>query len=306
MTNEPKPQQAAETDDLGSCKDCGNPFSPTSVEQEYCVECGHIHLGEMIEQIETPTPSYCDHGRNVELEGCNECGKVAKYQPETPAQSGGEEKPHRKGYCKHCGKKGFEFCDDCIMKAAQEIKPSPQPKPLASGEWFVGNSGEAWFDVRYQHWVCQIYRHEKSGPVVVEESTKELCEQIAAQIVDAAKHHSEWRVDSSLERWFPFSAEELATLKLRCGSLLQERNWARAEREKFLAPVRKIIPQTYGEAYQAGWIPLGNIPNYEWDNRTTEENAVWVIQELRQERDRLKAELERVNESNASRGDHGN
>lgn len=64
------------------------------------------------------------------------------------------------------------------------------------------------------------------------------------------------------------------------------------EREKYLAPLRAIIPQTYGEAVAAKWIPcLRGIHGHEWDNRTTEENAAWVIQKLRDQVADLRQDL---------------
>ena len=71
------------------------------------------------------------------------------------------------------------------------------------------------------------------------------------------------------------------------------------ERDKFLAPLRAIIPQTYGEAVAQPWIPLGDLPNHEWDNRTTEENAAWIITSLRAAKEAAEqtiAELKRENE----------
>lgn len=40
----------------------------------------------------------------------------------------------------------------------------------------------------------------------------------------------------------------------------------------------KIIPQTYGEAIQK--YPFIDCENYEWDNRTTLENAIYLIELL--------------------------
>lgn len=55
-----------------------------------------------------------------------------------------------------------------------------------------------------------------------------------------------------------------------------------SERDKFIEPLRALIPQTYGEAVAVKWIPgLRGIHGHEWDNRTTEENAAWVIEQLR-------------------------
>lgn len=70
-----------------------------------------------------------------------------------------------------------------------------------------------------------------------------------------------------------------------------------------------VVPETYGDAVIAHWIPLDGVENYEWDNRTTEENAVWLLERLRrrqpsallceasgltQERDSLREQLNSV------------
>lgn len=77
------------------------------------------------------------------------------------------------------------------------------------------------------------------------------------------------------------------------------------ERDKFRAPLLAIIPQTYGEAVHAKWIPgLRGIHNYEWDNRTTEENAAWVIGQLRARIDDLRKDLnEQIREEQRSARD---
>lgn len=47
--------------------------------------------------------------------------------------------------------------------------------------------------------------------------------------------------------------------------------------------IRAFIPDTFGDAIQARWVPLGDLPGHEWDNSTSEENAIWVITRFREE-----------------------
>jgi len=43
----------------------------------------------------------------------------------------------------------------------------------------------------------------------------------------------------------------------------------------------ELVPQHYGEAVQLyPWIKNTNCNDYEWCNRTTIENAVWLIKHL--------------------------
>ncbi len=48
--------------------------------------------------------------------------------------------------------------------------------------------------------------------------------------------------------------------------------------EKRRAIITDFIPQTIGDAVMAGW-PVGDIEGHEWDNRTSEENAVWMLRQ---------------------------
>lgn len=45
-------------------------------------------------------------------------------------------------------------------------------------------------------------------------------------------------------------------------------------------PLRGFVPQTYGDAIQAGWIKHGDCSPHEWDNRTSAANARWVLKRL--------------------------
>lgn len=85
---------------------------------------------------------------------------------------------------------------------------------------------------------------------------------------------------------------ERTILEARALKAEAERDGTRKEWSKFRAVLFSIIPQTYGEAVVAGWIPdIDQIPGHEWDNRTTEENAAWVIERLRAKLDALRAEI---------------
>lgn len=45
-------------------------------------------------------------------------------------------------------------------------------------------------------------------------------------------------------------------------------------------PLKGFVPQTYGDAIQAGWIKHGDCPSHEWDNRTSAANARWMLERL--------------------------
>ena len=49
--------------------------------------------------------------------------------------------------------------------------------------------------------------------------------------------------------------------------------------------LRGYVPCTYGDAIKAGWIEYGNCEPHEWDNRTSAENARWMLEALIQFRD---------------------
>jgi len=50
-----------------------------------------------------------------------------------------------------------------------------------------------------------------------------------------------------------------------------------------------VVPQTYGEAVVM--YPWLKCESHEWDNRTTAENAVWLIRHLEAENERLRDAL---------------
>lgn len=81
--------------------------------------------------------------------------------------------------------------------------------------------------------------------------------------------------------------------------LLKERDAARAEGERMLEPLRAIVPHTYGDAVMQK-VDLGDLPNHEWDNKTTEEQAAWLIRHQATELTRLRqrsADAERDTET---------
>lgn len=52
------------------------------------------------------------------------------------------------------------------------------------------------------------------------------------------------------------------------------------ERLQCPPPLYEYVPQTAGDAVIQGWIQPGEIEGYEWDNRTTAENARWMLEKL--------------------------
>jgi len=52
------------------------------------------------------------------------------------------------------------------------------------------------------------------------------------------------------------------------------------ERGAFPDVLREFVPQTYGEAVSRGWIKDGDCEPHEWDNRTSAENARWMLERL--------------------------
>ena len=50
--------------------------------------------------------------------------------------------------------------------------------------------------------------------------------------------------------------------------------------------VRTMVPGTYGEALQQGWIKVGDCEPHEWDNRTSAENLVWIVGLLKRQREK--------------------
>ncbi len=68
---------------------------------------------------------------------------------------------------------------------------------------------------------------------------------------------------------------ENAELSLTVGL---DRNHYEAERDRSRAPLLAAVPQTFGEALTT-WPWLTCAP-HEWDNRTTEENAAWLLDQF--------------------------
>lgn len=59
-------------------------------------------------------------------------------------------------------------------------------------------------------------------------------------------------------------------------------------------PLCGWVPQTYGEAQIQGWIKASDCEGHDWDNRTTAENAKWMLERLFAKNDRLTREVERM------------
>lgn len=55
--------------------------------------------------------------------------------------------------------------------------------------------------------------------------------------------------------------------------------------------IQKAVPQTYGEAVALWGTDVVSCQNFEWDNRTTEENACWLLCRLH-----VRRSLERLKE----------
>lgn len=89
------------------------------------------------------------------------------------------------------------------------------------------------------------------------------CEQVSSKLVDAEKQISELRAELEKAR------DHIKDLQVR------------------RACIQCFVPQTYGDAILENWLHHGEIEGHEWDNRTSEENIVWMTK-------RLLAELEKV------------
>ncbi len=220
-----------------------------------------------------PPAESCKHGHLFSNpEPCAKCVcEELIGEPQPPAQSGGEEKIWTRGdvvkmsECQwicdvdHRGVARYivyQTTRERVMSDAAEVanafnqarnKPSPQPKPLASGEWRVEQSIGNFF-------------------VMCDGECHAMCnnEQIAARIVEAVSFHQKWKDDSSLESWFPLSAEEMTQLR------------------KALLHTEELASK-YEDRY------------FSADAET---------QELRQERDRIKAELIEANKNKQELQDH--
>lgn len=64
-----------------------------------------------------------------------------------------------------------------------------------------------------------------------------------------------------------------------CEASYKPLTWRPAGAMSGLEKLMEVVPQTYGEAIQL-YPFLEKIPGHEWDNRTTTENAAWLIREL--------------------------
>lgn len=50
--------------------------------------------------------------------------------------------------------------------------------------------------------------------------------------------------------------------------------------QRWLDVLRQFVPCTYGDAIVAKWIKHGDCESHEWDNRTSAENARWMLERL--------------------------
>jgi hypothetical protein len=75
-------------------------------------------------------------------------------------------------------------------------------------------------------------------------------------------------------------ASQTAEHEKQVAELTRKLEDAYKERDRFLAPLRAIIPHTYGDAVIEG-VDLGDLENHNWDNKTTEEQSAWLIEHLR-------------------------
>jgi hypothetical protein len=66
-----------------------------------------------------------------------------------------------------------------------------------------------------------------------------------------------------------------------CEASYKPITWRPAGAMSGLEKLMEVVPQTYGEAIQR-YPFLEKIEGHEWDNRTTTENAAWLIRELLQ------------------------
>jgi hypothetical protein len=69
-------------------------------------------------------------------------------------------------------------------------------------------------------------------------------------------------------------AAEIQRLEARLKELEREVE----DLQRLPQPLQGFIPQTYGEAIEAGWIRHGECPSHEWDNRTSAGNARWMLE----------------------------
>lgn len=90
--------------------------------------------------------------------------------------------------------------------------------------------------------VVQIFQAIQAGEhlIHVSSANREVTKAIAKQICEAVKLQSEWRADSSLDNWFPLSANELHTLKLRVESLRAELAKAQADKSTFATLLENV------------------------------------------------------------------
>lgn len=211
---------------------------------------------------------------------------MTSEQPKEPAHTHSWEKPisdEQIGFIPTCGRCGCEAlspeayqpCGSDFEIRLAEMAEQQQPKEAAkwSEPWRIGNSGQAFLDVRESVWIC--YLVTEWHHVTVRGKTKEETEANAARIVARinfcagsslenelefgpktykeavvllrdeltslrganallgeqnqrlrvelkdtlallkASEKGGWDDDSSLERWFPFTADELKSLRAK-------------------------------------------------------------------------------------------
>lgn len=88
------------------------------------------------------------------------------------------------------------------------------PTPRRVSGWRVGGTHEYGLN----EWQCEIFCGENYRGNIMGSSDSH-CMELATKIVEAVNFKSQWDADSSLEKWFPFSAEELYNLRAELNTL---------------------------------------------------------------------------------------
>jgi hypothetical protein len=87
-------------------------------------------------------------------------------------------------------------------------------------------------------------------------------------------------------------ADDAVTMRVATGNV-----YLQIERDKLAADLARFtaaVPQTYGEAVARWGGAVVDCPGHEWDNRTTAENAAWLLDRLDADRAQLRAALEEI------------
>lgn len=184
---------------------------------------GFIYAPPLSEVMVEMTAAWCSaHQRDKSECGCAKSPVIIQPAPEPSSQKTWLNK------CAACGKShGIDFICCAEFDGKEAESPSSQ-----QGEWKVVRVTFDQYDNGWWVYLNDYPCRFRIGPF----DTKEEAEATAKRICEAVNHY-EWKANSSLENWFPLSAEELATLKLRCDSLRDELAKAREENGR----LRKII-----------------------------------------------------------------